>query len=530
LTGVLRPAYSVGGSTGPLQLSTAPAYFGRYQVLEELGSGAMGVVYLCVDPRLARPVAVKVLKESEFMSPQEREQFHARFRHEAEAAGRLNHPGIVQIYDIGPSYIVMEYLEGRPLNATLRSGAALRVKEITTLVQQVADAIDYAHRHGIVHRDIKPANIMMMADGVVKVLDFGVARLESSNLTAVGTVVGSVRYMAPEQMMGEKVDGRADVFSLAAVAYELLTVRAPFPGKSITEVVARVVQGSHVPPREADARLPEMLNGVFAKAFAPRPERRYNQALDFSRDLAAALAPFQDLKIAHQGSGSPATSIESQATTVKGPAPVPLGTTVRGAPVLAAEPPAAPWPAAASAPSLHREGVLILDSDPAGAQVFIDSKPVGRAPLESVDVTFGRHLVRMELPGRESVSTTIEARPERPLKIVSFTLPLPGPGAGMVRPGQLVSFSPEVQPPVRISGSVPGYPETARDRGLEGTPVVELWVSETGEVFNTALVESAGKALDKALLTAVTRWRFAPATLRGVPVSVRITVQHHFRR
>ena len=218
---------------------SSPAYFGRYQVLEELGAGAMGVVYLCVDSRLARPVAVKVLRENELMTEEEREQFRARFRHEAEAAGRLTHPDIVQIYDIGPTYLVMEFLEGRALGAFLKASGSFSVRQICSLVLRVADAIDYAHRHGIVHRDIKPANIMMMDDGSVKVLDFGVARLDSSNLTAAGTVVGSVQYMAPEQMMGERVDGRADVFSLAAVAYELLTGRAPFPGKTITEVVSR---------------------------------------------------------------------------------------------------------------------------------------------------------------------------------------------------------------------------------------------------------------------------------------------------
>lgn len=253
----------------------APAFFGRYQALEELGSGAMGVVYLCVDPRLARPVAVKVLKESDFMTPAEREQYHARFRREAEAAGGLHHPGIVQVFDIGPSYMVMEYLEGRSLSKALRAGVTLRVPAIVGLVQQVADAVDHAHRHGIVHRDVKPANIMLADGGAVKVLDFGVARLEASNLTAIGTVVGSVRYMAPEQMMGHPVDGRADVFSLAAVAYELLTGHSPFPGKSITEVVSRVVHGNHVPPRELDGRLPEELNLVFERAFAPQPDKRY---------------------------------------------------------------------------------------------------------------------------------------------------------------------------------------------------------------------------------------------------------------
>jgi serine/threonine-protein kinase len=505
-------------------------------VLEELGAGAMGVVYLCVDPRLARPVAIKVLKESEFMTPQEREQFHARFRHEAEAAGRLNHPGIVQIYDIGPSYIVMEFLEGRPLGGVLRAGTTLKVRQIAQIARQVAEALDYAHRHGIVHRDIKPANIMLLDDGAVKVLDFGVARLDTSNLTAIGTVVGSVRYMAPEQMMGERVDGRADGFSLAAVAYELLTTRAPFPGKTITEVVSRVIHGGHVPPREVDQRLPEGLNAVFARAFAPRPEERFVAALDFCRELDSALAGVLELEITHRGEAHAPTRIEAQATTVKGvPPPSSQATTVKGVtPPLSTPGPATPAVTPTSEtvvmPTAHREGVLVLDSDPPGAMVFVDSKPAGRAPLDAVDVSFGRHLVRMELPGRETVSATVEVRPERCVKVVTFTLPLPGPGPGQVRPGQLVGFGPEVTPPVRVSGAVPGYPETARERGLEGTPVVEVWISEVGEVFNVAVIESAGEILDNALIAAVSRWRFSPAMLRGVPVSLRLTVQHHFRR
>jgi TonB family protein len=496
--------------------NAAPAFFGRYQVLEELGSGAMGVVYLCVDPRLARPVAIKVLKASDFASPQERDQFHTRFRREAEAAGRLNHPGIVQIYDIGPSYIVMEFLEGQSLSSRLKSGAALKLREIAGLVQSVAEAIDHAHRHRIVHRDIKPANIMLLDDGSVKVLDFGVARLDSSNLTAVGSVVGSVRYMAPEQMMGEKVDGRADVFSLAAVAYELLTTRAPFPGKSITEVISRVVNGNHVPPREVDPRLPETLNAVFARAFAPRPQARYALAMDLSRDLQAALARMADLEVRHEAEeGAPARI-------------APLSTTVRNAAATQPRQTVSAQAAAAPAISSH-EAIVAFDSDPPGAQVFVDSKPVGTAPLHAVDVTFGRHLVRMELAGRETVTATIDLRPEQPLRVLTFTLP-PGSPDATTRPGQLVSFGPGVTPPVRTAGPVPGYPETARQRGLEGTPTVELWVSETGEVINAAVLTSAGPLLDKALLAAAQRWRFKPATLRGVPVSVRITVQHHFRR
>jgi len=504
-----------------------PAYFGRYQVLEELGSGAMGVVYLCVDPRLARPVAIKVVKESEFMSPEERESYHARFRHEVEAAGRLNHADIVQIYDIGASYFVMEFLEGKTLAALLKSGAILSVGQLCSLILRVADAVDYAHRHGIVHRDIKPANIMVLNDGGVKVMDFGVARLESSNLTAVGTVVGSVRYMSPEQMMGEKVDGRADVFSLAAVAYELLTGRAPFPGKTITEVVSRVVHGVHVPPRQVDERLPEGLNAVFARAFAPRPAERYGRSLDFARDLHEAAHRVLQLEITHSGHESAPTRIEVPATVVKPQAP-PRGpereperppTYREGLPVFDSD--------LINPIPTQREALLALDSDPQAAKVFLDGNAVGQTPLSGIDVTFGRHVVRMEAAGRETVSTEVDLRPEAPLRALTVTLPV---DSETLRPGKLVGFSPSVTPPRRMSGAVPAYPEEARGQGLEGSPVVEAWIGETGEVINVAVLDSAGPLLDRALVEAVERWRFTPAKLGGVPVSIRLTVQHLFRR
>jgi TonB family protein len=488
-----------------------PDFFGRYQVLEELGSGSMGVVHLCVDPRLARPVAIKVLKPpSDFMSPSERERYQSRFRQEAEAAGRLNHPGIVQIYDIEPSYIVMEFLEGKALGSVLRSGVRLTVRRIVEIVESIADALEYAHRRGVVHRDVKPANVMLLDDGTVKVMDFGVARLDTSNLTAVGTVVGSVRYMAPEQMMGERVDGKADVFSLAAVAYEMLTGSAPFPGKTITDVVSRVVHGRHVPPREANAGLPAGLDAIFARAFAPAPADRYAGAADFARDLRAAAKAAFDVEVVHVG--EPA-AIQADVATVKG-APTP--TSVVGETLLVPPPVAFP------------EGAVLFESDPPGALVYVDNKPVGRTPLPATALAFGRHLVRMEAQGREAAVRLIELRPEHPLRLVSFTLPLPGPDGR--RAGRVVPFSSGITPPRRIGGPSPIYPDSAASHGLEGAPVVELWVSESGVVVNAAIVESAGRALDEALLSAVTEWRFAPALAGGVPVAMRLTVQHLFRR
>jgi len=173
---------------------------------------------------------------------------------------------------------------------------------------------------------------------------------------------------------------------------------------------------------------------------------------------------------------------------------------------------------------------VMFESDPPGALVYVDDQPVGRTPLPPAHVAFGRHLVRMEAEGREVVSMAIEVWPERPLRMVSFALPPRAPaGQEGPQPGQLVAFGPEVSPPRRVSGPVPTYPEGARSRGLEGSPTVELWVGEAGEVINAAVVQSAGPLLDQALLSAATRWRFIPATLHGVPVTTRLIVQHLFR-
>jgi TonB family protein len=322
-------------------------------------------------------------------------------------------------------------------------------------------------------------------------------------------------------MMGEKVDGRADVFSLAAVAYELLTGRPPFPGQTITEVVSRVVHGNHVPPGQADGRLPKALNAVFVRAFAPVSKDRFARATDFARELHDAVRGALGLTVKYQGDEGTPTRVEAVSQTLRGgpapraaAAPAPVGATV----ILA--PDAAP----------RREGVLMLDSDPPRARVYVDGNPAGETPIGGIDVGFGRHVVRMEADGREPVSAETEITRERPLKAMTFTLPPLSGSDGEVRPGQLVPFGPEVVPPRRVAGALPCYPEAAHERGLEGSPSVEVWVSETGDVIDLAIVESAGAALDTALLEAVARWRFTPPLLRGTPVSMRVTVQHLFRR
>jgi predicted Ser/Thr protein kinase len=498
-------------SPGPL-----PTAFGRYQVLEELGAGAMGVVYLCVDPRLNRPVAIKVMRESEFMTPSEREQYEGRFRHEAEAAGRLTHPDIVQVYDVGPSWMVMEFLEGQSLSQLLKRGERFSVRQVLDMVMRVADAVDYAHRHGIIHRDIKPANVMLTDDGGVKVMDFGVARLEHSTLTALGTVVGSVRYMAPEQMMGERVDGRADVFSVAAVAYELLTGRAPFPGKTITEVVSRVVHGAHVPPQNADGRLPAALNGVFARAFAPRPADRYARALDFARDLQAAAEPALDLQVAH-GSETGASS----RTEV-------VASTATPAPTLAAPPRHSPAPAPDVLETVILDGAgfrgrLLLEVQPEDALAEVDGQCVA-VPREGLEVAPGLHFLRLRREGHYEVSCVFEASTAQPVLLLTAVLPpRPSrePALAFPPPGR------DVAPPLRTAGSWPLSVVREAAPFARGIALVDVYLGEAGEVLKVEAVEGESP-LARALAEAIRGWRFRPATRDGRPVPARLRVQHVF--
>ncbi len=197
---------------------------GRYQIVSQLGKGAMGTVYRALDPAIERTVAIKILNSN--LADENMGEVKERFLREAKSAGRLSHPNVVTIYDVGEAggiaYIAMEYLEGRSLRQVLDSGASLPLHVISDIVAQIADALDYAQRSGIVHRDIKPANIMLSSAGVAKLADFGIASMPSSSMTQTGAMLGSPKYMSPEQVLGQPVDGRSDIFSLGVVLYEML--------------------------------------------------------------------------------------------------------------------------------------------------------------------------------------------------------------------------------------------------------------------------------------------------------------------
>jgi serine/threonine-protein kinase len=261
---------------------------GRYEIQGELGRGAMGVVYKAVDPKLSRSVAIKTISMS--TDEAERAEYEARFYQEAKAAGGLNHPNIVTIYDIGDSnnvaYMAMELIDGSELRALLPGGRPLPVAQAIDIAAQVADGLAFAHERGIVHRDVKPANIMVLRDGLVKIMDFGIARMRTAEVqTQTGKLMGSPKYMAPEQVIGKRADPRADIFSLGVILYEMLVGAPPFSGDSVSALMYQTVNFIPPAPGAINRDVPEMLDLIVAKMLAKKLDERYPDARVLADDL-----------------------------------------------------------------------------------------------------------------------------------------------------------------------------------------------------------------------------------------------------
>jgi len=261
---------------------------GRYRIEKILGQGAMGTVYLGSDPKINRQVAIKTLSYAQF-DPDQLAQVKARFFREAEAAGRLNHPQIVTIYDVGEendlAYLAMELLDGRDLSSYCQAKKLLPLPRVLGLLAQVARALDYAHRQGVVHRDIKPANIIVLKGDQVKVVDFGVARVVSSSRTETGVIVGTPSYMSPEQIAGKKVDGRSDLFSLGVVMYELLSGEKPFQGESLTAMMYNISNCNYRPLRELNPELPKACQLILGRLLLKGTTRRFRSAAALAVEL-----------------------------------------------------------------------------------------------------------------------------------------------------------------------------------------------------------------------------------------------------
>lgn len=264
--------------------------FGRYEVVGELGRGAMGIVYKARDPQIDRMVALKTIS-LRGQEPEAEDEFRKRFLNEAQAAGRLHHPGIVTIFDVGEDpdtrdpYIVLEHVPGEALNRILAREHKLPLEQALQLAIEIAEALDYAHAQGVTHRDIKPGNILLTKDGKAKISDFGIAKLNLAHITVPGKVLGTPAYMAPEQLCGEGADGRSDLFSLGVILYAMATGYSPFQGDSATTVCFKVANREPVPASAMDLTLPRDLDEVINKAMAKEPVKRYQRGAEFAEAL-----------------------------------------------------------------------------------------------------------------------------------------------------------------------------------------------------------------------------------------------------
>ncbi len=262
---------------------------GKYNISGELGRGAMGIVYRGEDPVIGRPVAIKTIRFDTLTQASEQEKAQRRFMREARSAGNLSHPNIATIYDVGEdeglTYIVMEFIEGQSLEELIKGGQRFAVDEIIAIMAQIGDALDFAHSKGIVHRDIKPGNILLDRAGRPHIVDFGIARISSSTMTHTSMIMGTPFYMSPEQVAGKKVNNRADIFSLGAVLYEMLTLEKAFPGDSITAVIYKIVNEHPVPVRNFQQDLPDGLDHILHTALAKDPSQRYSTCAELAQDL-----------------------------------------------------------------------------------------------------------------------------------------------------------------------------------------------------------------------------------------------------
>jgi eukaryotic-like serine/threonine-protein kinase len=268
---------------------------GRYEVLEELGHGAMGSVFKAHDPAMGRTVALKTILAAA-LAGDKGEEYRARFYREAHAAGKLAHPGIVPVFDVGEQdgtpFLVMEYVEGRTLSAAAWGGERFTVERSCEVGQQIAEALGYAHRKGVIHRDIKPANILMTSPEAygserARITDFGVAKLAAGDMTSTGQLLGTPAFMPPEQYTGAQVDGRADLFSLGVILYGLVTGERPFTGDTMTAVSYKVVHTEPVPPRRLNPSIPQRLDEVILKCLAKSPADRFQTGEELAQELAA---------------------------------------------------------------------------------------------------------------------------------------------------------------------------------------------------------------------------------------------------
>jgi serine/threonine-protein kinase len=284
---------------------STPKTIGRYEILDELGHGAMGSVFRALDPAMGRVVALKTILTVALASEQG-DEYRQRFYREARAAGALAHPGIVPVFDVGENegvpFLVMEFVKGQNLEFAMKNGERFSLERVCEIGEQIAEALGYAHQHGVIHRDIKPANILLTSTEAYgserpKITDFGVAKLIGGGITTTGQLLGTPAFMPPEQFTGAPIDGRADLFSLGVILYWMATGEQPFPGETMTAVSYKIVHTEPVPPAKLNPAIPAKLESVILKCLAKSPANRYQTGEELAQDLALLCADSKALSL-----------------------------------------------------------------------------------------------------------------------------------------------------------------------------------------------------------------------------------------
>jgi serine/threonine-protein kinase len=296
---------------------------GRYQILGELGRGSMGTVYKAYDRTIGRVVAMKTIPVEAEAS--KREALVERLKQESRAAGTLDHPNIVTVFDVGEEggvfYFTMQHLEGRTLDAVCQKRELLPLEKVLDIGQQICEGVGFAHQKGIIHRDLKPSNLMLTSQGLVKVMDFGIAKLGDAGLTSAGMILGTPRYLSPEQASGGRVDNRSDIFAIGAILYELLTGEKAFAGETATAVVYQVINVNPIPPKAIERSLPPALDAILLRAMAKDPHHRYQSCDELARVLAQLSAGHSTQKIRTQRMAALAPEEKYEETVVMTPPP-----------------------------------------------------------------------------------------------------------------------------------------------------------------------------------------------------------------
>lgn len=431
---------------------------GKYEIRGRLGAGAMGTVLDAFDVVIERRAALKVIPLPNAHDAEGQESL-ARFKREAQAAGRLTHPNIVAVYDYGEdhenAWIAMELVEGGTLKQVLDRGERFALPEIGRLMEQILAGLDYSHRRGVVHRDIKPANIMLTADGTVKIADFGIARIENSSMTQVGTVMGTPSYMAPEQLRGEPVDSRADIWASGVLLYQLLTGEKPFEG-GFSAVQHKALHTEPTPPSTLSVTAPRAFDAVVATAMAKRPEDRFATAGAFAEAIRGALAAPQP--------AAPLPMADADATVVSG--------TIRPAAPPPSPPPAAPAPAR-SGPPVMLIGGGVAAALVAGAAAFLFLGNNGTAPTPApapASIT----LAPTPSPASEP-SASVAAPPTAPApRPADVAVAQPPPVAASPVPAQPSVATPPapIQQAPSVPPAVPAAPAPAPAQAVPPAPTV----------------------------------------------------------